>query len=221
MIQGGKALWLITMKVCASDINGSTPKANSRFFPFGYGLSYTKFKYTGLHVDPTAKTVTFTIENAGALSGTEIAEVYVGLPKASGEHFRRLAAWQRSEVNAGQQKVVTVPLEPLAIATFDEKRTRGLGFRQIHGICWRIISRFTAAGGSQALLDQEPYPVRQVHHHGPVVRELRLGMEDSKRVGTSAVHDAAGRVGPSSGLDRSTRDDVQNSKSPRLSRPVS
>jgi beta-glucosidase len=91
-------------------------------FPFGYGLSYTKFKYSGLHVDPTAKTVTFTVENTGALSGTEIAEVYVALPKASGEHFRRLAAWQRVEVNTGQHKVVTVTLEPLAIATFDEKK---------------------------------------------------------------------------------------------------
>jgi beta-glucosidase len=91
-------------------------------FPFGYGLSYTKFKYSGLHVDPTAKAVTFTIENAGTLSGTEIAEIYVGLPKASGEHFRRLAAWQRVDVNAGQRRVVTVPLEPLAIATFDEKK---------------------------------------------------------------------------------------------------
>ena len=91
-------------------------------FPFGYGLSYTKFKYSNLHVDPAAKTVTFTIENAGTLSGTEIAEVYVGLPKASGEHFRRLAAWQRVEVNAGQQKVVTAPLEALAMATFDEHK---------------------------------------------------------------------------------------------------
>lgn len=91
-------------------------------FPFGYGLSYTQFKYGGLHVDPAAKTVTFTVENSGTLSGTEIAQIYVGLPKASGEHFRRLAAWQRVEVNPGQQKVVTVPLEPLAIATFDEKR---------------------------------------------------------------------------------------------------
>jgi beta-glucosidase len=91
-------------------------------FPFGYGLSYTKFKYSGLHVDPTAKTVTFTIENTGTLSGTEIAEIYVGLPKASREHFRRLAAWRRVEVNTGQQQVVTVPLEPLAIATFDEKK---------------------------------------------------------------------------------------------------
>jgi beta-glucosidase len=91
-------------------------------FPFGYGLSYTKFKYSGLHVDPTAKTVTFTIENTGNRSGAEIAEVYVGLPKASGEHFHRLAAWQRIDVNAGQQKIVTVPLEPLAMATFDQKK---------------------------------------------------------------------------------------------------
>ena len=91
-------------------------------FPFGYGLSYTKFKYSDLHVDPAAKTATFTIENAGTLGGTEIAEIYVGLPKGSGERFRRLAAWQRVEVNAGRQKTVTVPLEPLAIATFDEKK---------------------------------------------------------------------------------------------------
>ena len=91
-------------------------------FPFGYGLSYTKFKYDGLRVDPTAKTVTFTLENTGALGGTEIAEVYVGLPKAGGERFRRLAGWQRVPLNSGERRTVTVPLEPLAIATFDEKK---------------------------------------------------------------------------------------------------
>ncbi len=91
-------------------------------FPFGFGLSYTKFKYSGLHVDPAAKTVTFTVENAGTLAGTEIAEIYVRLPKAGGEHFRRLAAWQRVELKSGQQRAVTVPLEPLAIATFDAKK---------------------------------------------------------------------------------------------------
>jgi beta-glucosidase len=88
-------------------------------FPFGYGLSYTKFRYTNLHVEPATKTATFTLENAGARSGTEIAQVYVELPKSSGEHFRRLAAWQRVDVPAGQQKVVTLALEPLAMATFD------------------------------------------------------------------------------------------------------
>ena len=91
-------------------------------FPFGYGLSYTRFKYADLHVDPATKTATFTVENAGARAGTEIAQVYVALPKASGEHFRRLAAWQRVEVPAGQHKVVTVALEPLALATFNVKK---------------------------------------------------------------------------------------------------
>ena len=91
-------------------------------FPFGYGLSYTKFRYTNLHVESATKIATFTVENVGARSGTEIAEVYVGLPKANGEHFRRLAGWQRVEVPAGEKKVVTVALEPLAMATFNVKK---------------------------------------------------------------------------------------------------
>jgi beta-glucosidase len=91
-------------------------------FPFGYGLSYTQFRYTNLRVEPATKTATFAIQNVGPRSGTEIAQVYVQLPKSSGEHFRRLAAWQRVDVPAGQQTVVTVPLEPLAMATFDVKK---------------------------------------------------------------------------------------------------
>jgi beta-glucosidase len=91
-------------------------------FPFGFGLSYSTFKYSGLQVDRAAKTVTFTIENSGGLAGTEIAEIYVELPKASKEHFRRLAAWQRVPLNSGQRKVITVALEPLAMATFSERK---------------------------------------------------------------------------------------------------
>jgi beta-glucosidase len=91
-------------------------------FPFGFGLSYTKFKYSGLQVDRAAKTVTFAIENAGDLAATEIAQVYVELPKASGEHFRRLAAWQRVPLISGQRKVITVALEPLSVATFNEQK---------------------------------------------------------------------------------------------------
>ena len=91
-------------------------------FPFGFGLSYTQFQYSGLHVDRAAKTATFTIENAGALAATEIAEIYVELPKAAKEHFRRLAAWQRVPLSSGQRKDITVALEPLAMATFNEQK---------------------------------------------------------------------------------------------------
>jgi beta-glucosidase len=91
-------------------------------FPFGFGLSYTKFKYSELQVDRAAKTVSFTIENAGGMAGTEIAEIYVELPKISKEHFRRLAAWQRVALKSGERKTITAALEPLAMATFDEKK---------------------------------------------------------------------------------------------------
>jgi beta-glucosidase len=91
-------------------------------FPFGFGLSYTKFKYSDLQVDRAAKTVTFAIENTGGLAGTEIAEIYVELPKAGKEHFRRLAAWQRVALDSRQRKTVTVALEPLAMATFNEQK---------------------------------------------------------------------------------------------------
>jgi beta-glucosidase len=91
-------------------------------FPFGFGLSYTRFKYSELQVDRAAKTVTFAIENAGGLAGTEIAQIYVELPKAGKEHLRRLAAWQRVALNSGERKTITVALEPLAMATFNEQK---------------------------------------------------------------------------------------------------
>jgi beta-glucosidase len=97
-------------------------EAKEPLFPFGYGLSYTQFKYSDLRVDPLARTVTFAVANVGARDGIEIAQVYVGLPKTSGEHFRRLAAWQRVELKAREQRTVTAPLEALAIATFDESK---------------------------------------------------------------------------------------------------
>ena len=88
-------------------------------FAFGFGLSYTTFAYSDLHVDAGAKTVTFVIENTGKRSGADVAQVYVQLPNSSGENFRRLAGWQRVELAAGERKTVHVELEPLALETFD------------------------------------------------------------------------------------------------------
>ncbi len=90
-------------------------------FPFGFGLSYTSYKYSDLHVDEAAKTATVTVGNTGQRAGTEIAEVYVQLPKSAGEHFKRLAGWQRVELAPGEHKSVTVAMEPLASAVWNDK----------------------------------------------------------------------------------------------------
>ena len=90
-------------------------------FAFGFGLSYTSYKYSDLHVDEAAKTATVTVGNTGQRAGTEIAEVYVQLPKSAGEHFKRLAGWQRVELAPGEHKSVTVAMEPLASAVWNDK----------------------------------------------------------------------------------------------------
>lgn len=93
-------------------------------FPFGFGLSYTTFAYSDLRVDAAKREVRFTLRNTGSREGAEVAQVYVELPGAAGENFRRLAGWQKVELKPGESRAVSVTLHPLALAVFDEKANR-------------------------------------------------------------------------------------------------
>jgi beta-glucosidase len=88
-------------------------------FPFGFGLSYTTYAYSVLTVDDANHTVHFTVRNTGACEGTEIAEVYVALPSAAKESYKRLAAWQRVKLAPGESKDVTLTLHPLSLTVFN------------------------------------------------------------------------------------------------------
>jgi beta-glucosidase len=94
----------------------------SPLFAFGFGLSYTTFEYSALKIDTAKKSATFALRNTGRRAGTEIAQVYVQLPSAAGEDFRRLAGWQRVALQPGEKKVITVSVEPLSVASFNEER---------------------------------------------------------------------------------------------------
>ncbi|HEY0701579.1 MAG TPA: glycoside hydrolase family 3 C-terminal domain-containing protein [Candidatus Acidoferrales bacterium] len=91
-------------------------------FPFGFGLSYTTYTYSGLKIggEGQHRTATFTIANTGNRAGTEIAQVYVTLPEAAGESYQRLAGWQRVELKPGESKTVTVTIDPRLLQIFDE-----------------------------------------------------------------------------------------------------
>jgi beta-glucosidase len=87
-------------------------------FPFGYGLSYTTYEYSNLSVEPLS--VTFTVRNAGSRAGTEVAQVYATLPASTGEStFKRLVAWNRVSLAAGESKTVTLKLDPLYVSIYD------------------------------------------------------------------------------------------------------
>jgi beta-glucosidase len=90
-------------------------------FPFGFGLSYTSYAYSGMIVKSGDEmTVSFTVKNIGGRAGTEIAQVYASLPDAAGEPPKRLVGWARVELAPGESKQVSVPVSRHHLTIFDE-----------------------------------------------------------------------------------------------------
>lgn len=87
-------------------------------FPFGYGLSYTSFSFSNLKITPSSTSgnsdvqVSFNLKNDGSRAGAEVAEVYLGLPASTDEPPKRLVAWAKVNLAAGQARTVTVSIDP-------------------------------------------------------------------------------------------------------------
>ena len=97
-------------------------------FPFGHGLSYTKFKYTAIKLSSTSikdsdtVNVTFKIRNTGDVAGAEIAQVYVADKEST--IFRpekELKAFKKVFLEPGEQKEVTLTLDKRAFAFYNVK----------------------------------------------------------------------------------------------------
>jgi beta-glucosidase len=93
-------------------------------FPFGFGLSYTTFAYSGLSVSPAADSVkvTFTITNTGSRAGAEIGEVYASLPASAQEPPKRLIGFTKVSLNPKDKKTVTIEVDPKYLSIFDEQK---------------------------------------------------------------------------------------------------
>lgn len=94
-------------------------------FPFGFGLSYTTYAYSGMNVSESGNhpVVRFSVKNTGKRAGTEIAEVYAALPSAAGEHYRRLVGWERVELQPGESKTVSVTVSPQMLSIYDTQKS--------------------------------------------------------------------------------------------------
>jgi beta-glucosidase len=93
--------------------SGQTP-----LYPFGYGLSYTRFRYSGLKVTG-GKTLTasFTVTNAGARAGTDTPQVYLTAgPKRTQQ---RLIGWSKVTLKPGEARQVTVTAPARMLANWD------------------------------------------------------------------------------------------------------
>jgi beta-glucosidase len=88
-------------------------------FPFGFGLSYTTFKYSDLKVNHDGESVSITITNTGARAGAEVAEVYATWPSTADEPWKRLIAYQKVELTPGESKTVTMDVDPIYESIWD------------------------------------------------------------------------------------------------------
>jgi beta-glucosidase len=103
------------------DKEGITPA-----IPFGYGLSYTSFRYSGLTVTPTAGAadVSFDVTNTGSVAGADVPQVYLGPgPAVVGvqQAVRSLRGFDRIDLAAGQTRHVTIHVDKRSFEYWDEK----------------------------------------------------------------------------------------------------
>jgi beta-glucosidase len=91
-------------------------------FPFGYGLSYTRFRYGNVRTQRGRGdvTVSFTIKNVGNREGAEVAEVYVGAPPSQvARPVKELKGFVKLNLKPGEEKPGTVTLDRRAFAYYD------------------------------------------------------------------------------------------------------
>lgn len=102
-------------------------------FPFGYGLSYTTFDYSGMSLSAStiAKdqklTVTANVKNTGTRDGAEVVQLYANFN--GNQHYgkngnlrRKLVGFARVELKAGETKQVSIPVEYAQLSYFDESK---------------------------------------------------------------------------------------------------
>lgn len=92
-------------------------------YPFGYGLSYATFQYSGLAVKPTTEgfDVSFTLENTSDRKAEEVAQVYVSRPTSRVERpVKELKAFRRVALKAGERRTVVVPIRRADLCHWDE-----------------------------------------------------------------------------------------------------
>jgi beta-glucosidase len=100
--------------------------AGQPFYPFGHGLSYTRFAYSGVGVRPAIRAgqgaaVAVTIRNAGSVAGDEVAQLYIEPVDRPDLPRRSLKGFERIRLAPGESRQVQFTLDPRDLAFADAK----------------------------------------------------------------------------------------------------
>jgi len=121
-------------------------------FPFGFGLSYTRFEHSGLaaRLDGQDLVVKFRVRNVGQRAGKDVAQIYVAPVAGGWEAPKRLGAWRKVDLAPGASTDVELRVDPRLLAVFSET---GGGWRIAPGT-YKVL-----LGSSASTIDLET-PVR-------------------------------------------------------------
>ena len=136
-------------------------------FPFGYGLSYTSFAYSDLKADE--KGVTLTVTNTGSCAGAEVVQLYVAKPDAKVfRPVKELKGFVKVQLEAGESKTVTIPLDDKAFRYWNVKTDRwemeGGSYQLLVGASSADI-RLTAAVTVAGTGAPDPYAGKNLEHY--------------------------------------------------------
>lgn len=154
-------------------------------YPFGFGLSYTTFKYSNLKVKEDG--VSFDLENTGDFDGAEVAQLYVGC--FDGKVFRparQLKGFQKVRLASGEKKRVTIPFDDKTFRYWNENtkgwETEGGTYQIMVGACVmdiRLSGCITLKGSTEELpyegIDMPSYRTGFIQNVGKEEYELLLG----------------------------------------------
>jgi len=102
-------------------------------YPFGYGLSYSTFAYSGLQLSsPQLQAgrpleVDVDVKNTGQRDGDEVVELYISFAKVAGAPLKALRGFSRVHLTAGEQKHVKLTLSPRDLSYVNEAGDRLVG----------------------------------------------------------------------------------------------
>jgi len=101
-------------------------------YPFGYGLSYSQFRFGAAHLSPasiqagTQVTVTAEVSNTSKRDGDEVAELYIAPPQTSVAPHIELEGFKRIHLRAGETRQVEFTLDARQLSVVDEKGNRAV-----------------------------------------------------------------------------------------------
>ena len=162
--------------ILAGDNNNISSLDPTPQFPFGHGLSYTRFDYTGLHTSAAAIdtagaiTLSVTISNTGDQAGDEIVQLYFSAPVASVTRpVKQLLGFARLSLGCGESRTVSFDIhtDRFAFIGTDLKRTVEPGTIELQ------VGSSSTDIRSRAELELTG-PARAVQHKRQMTTEARI-----------------------------------------------